>query len=669
MKSISDSETVKISSITMLAEFVCQNDWSQGIFKNNHRSIANFISASIIALDIDNDRDEKCTLEEAKDKYASYQHIIATSRNHQRVKNEGQSNEKPAVDRFRVILFLDRVITDAATYKETWLDLERKFPFIDPAAKDASRFWYACKDIVSTKETGELVPVITPEVDKSKETKQNNPTKLCEIKLIGVDDIQDPNDGVFDKEIIDWTLDILKKNGHGITTEYDNFLKLAMAFRSVDLTYDEVDKIFQLSSGHDYEKNRKIYDKLDPSDITFATAVHFAKQCMPVINEIACGDIIIKVESKHLQLNEAQKKFFELNNIPQDKYKDAVFGNYVTPASTVGFMQRIIVGGLERIGTIDTNFLKHFAGYGIHLSLEFINLYMQNRTEDDHQMCLEVLSNYNESNKENRVIVAEILEALHKIRLRDRLNVELEGDPFLIPKLPLPVSEEFVSKLDKVQNLHQLVTTLSDYNLYFNFDRNTLLSDDIAEHFYQFADEYLKTIVFEKTQGGERPKRDELEKRLVSDIKNEFRLKISGNTFNKTQDWLSKLSQLEQKELKNIISGDMFKDFCYMNNQGWLKLENPVGILTKMKQAPVIDCAGVLLLMQNFILTYNDIEQVDAERRQAEIDEFSEETMRIYKRLIKDLRNFKISKDVSFDIETILNSFEPIINPRLGILF
>ena len=56
--------------------------------------------------------------------------------------------------------------------------------------------------------------------------------------------------------------------------------------------------------------------------------------------------------------------------------------------------------------------------------------------------------------------------------------------------------------MDKVQNLRQLVTTLSDYNLYFNFDRNTLLSDDIAEHFYQFADEYLKTIVFEKTPGG-----------------------------------------------------------------------------------------------------------------------------------------------------------------------
>ena len=63
---------VELSSVKELAEFVCKNDWSQGVFKDNHRSKNNFLKAEIIALDIDNDEAEKCTLEEAKVKFASY---------------------------------------------------------------------------------------------------------------------------------------------------------------------------------------------------------------------------------------------------------------------------------------------------------------------------------------------------------------------------------------------------------------------------------------------------------------------------------------------------------------------------------------------------------------------------------------------------------------------
>ena len=175
----------KIKSMDQLKDFVCKHIWAHEVFKYNYRNSANFIKTDLIPLDIDNDGEQKCLLDEAKVKFAGYKHIIATSRTHQKIKHPGTSNEKPAVDRFRVILFLEKTITDAEIYKQTWLALEKQFPFVDPQTKDTARYWYPCKEIISIKESGKLVSVVysKPAINtKSQTSKTKTSIILPELK-------------------------------------------------------------------------------------------------------------------------------------------------------------------------------------------------------------------------------------------------------------------------------------------------------------------------------------------------------------------------------------------------------------------------------------------------------------------------------------------------------
>src|SRR5262249_40086906 len=86
------------------------------------------------------DIDSGLTVEEAKRilRDAGYAAILLGSRHHQKPKED-----KPACDRFRVILLLERRVTHTAEHGATWLQLNRLFGGrIDRAAKDASRFYF-----------------------------------------------------------------------------------------------------------------------------------------------------------------------------------------------------------------------------------------------------------------------------------------------------------------------------------------------------------------------------------------------------------------------------------------------------------------------------------------------------------------------------------------------
>lgn len=72
-------------------------------------------------------------------------------------------------------------------------------------------------------------------------------------------------------------LSLLKKNNNNIADSYDNFLKLAFAFKEANYTYDEVDEVFSNSIKYNYKENKKIYERLQPKSISFATAVEIAK--------------------------------------------------------------------------------------------------------------------------------------------------------------------------------------------------------------------------------------------------------------------------------------------------------------------------------------------------------------------------------------------------------
>jgi hypothetical protein len=72
------------------------------------------------------DVDEGMTLHEAVGTFKDYQHIIYTSKSHQKVKITSSGKHRPACDRFRVVLALDTPINDKDTWTATkhWLECE-----------------------------------------------------------------------------------------------------------------------------------------------------------------------------------------------------------------------------------------------------------------------------------------------------------------------------------------------------------------------------------------------------------------------------------------------------------------------------------------------------------------------------------------------------------------
>ena len=137
-------------------EIITNYNWSAcEKFTNDHRNKANATQTHILAFDID----EVLPMADAIKAVQHYKHIVATSGSHQVTKNPGASNEQPACDRYRVILFTETPIIDNDTNKEYFEHYGKKLfgNAIDQSTKDISRFWYSCVDIVSENETGALL--------------------------------------------------------------------------------------------------------------------------------------------------------------------------------------------------------------------------------------------------------------------------------------------------------------------------------------------------------------------------------------------------------------------------------------------------------------------------------------------------------------------------------
>lgn len=154
---------VEVNSLQEFVRLATKHNYSTGIFKDNYRNKANFIEAECIALDVDNeDPEDNYTIADAKERFADYRHIIMPSRSHQKEKN-GR-----VADRFRVILFLERPITDAKDFTATWVELLNYYPAADKACKDASRFYYPSPKAYSVNDQGRSWPVtqyVVPEVE------------------------------------------------------------------------------------------------------------------------------------------------------------------------------------------------------------------------------------------------------------------------------------------------------------------------------------------------------------------------------------------------------------------------------------------------------------------------------------------------------------------------
>jgi hypothetical protein len=142
----------EIDSFDGLAQLVTRETYSPSVFREGRRFIKNFDSADLIALDFDGG----LTLDAARVRFAEYRCIIGTTKSH------GKEKHGVVSDRFRVILFLSKSITDVETYYATIIDLMNRFPEADPACKDPARLFFKCVSIVYTNESGKLIDPVKP---------------------------------------------------------------------------------------------------------------------------------------------------------------------------------------------------------------------------------------------------------------------------------------------------------------------------------------------------------------------------------------------------------------------------------------------------------------------------------------------------------------------------
>ena len=139
-----------------LAHSLCNRVWSPSIFHDGVRKEANFKCSSVLGLDFD----DTISLEEAISLFSDYRFIIGTTRSH----TEG-------AHRFRVMLKLDRVITDPQDYRNIVKHYVSRF-HSDPSCKDCARFYYPCTKIIKIGLGATLPTQISLNTDKQTARKE-----------------------------------------------------------------------------------------------------------------------------------------------------------------------------------------------------------------------------------------------------------------------------------------------------------------------------------------------------------------------------------------------------------------------------------------------------------------------------------------------------------------
>lgn len=113
-------------------------------YRNNYRSIGNFLGANALPMDCDNDHSDVSALWITEDDIARFfpdvPYIIHYSRHH--MKPKGNRSARP---RFHVIFLID-LVTDPDAYVKLKQRLVAAFPFFDTNAVDAARFLFGTED-------------------------------------------------------------------------------------------------------------------------------------------------------------------------------------------------------------------------------------------------------------------------------------------------------------------------------------------------------------------------------------------------------------------------------------------------------------------------------------------------------------------------------------------
>ena len=119
-------------------------DYVCAAYKNSYRSNANFIRSNCLAVEIDNDHSENpedwIRPKDLREAFPDVTIGIHYSRNHMKVKNG-----RPARPKFHAFLEIENM-EDPDAYKAMKERVASAFPYVDPKALDAARFFFGTKD-------------------------------------------------------------------------------------------------------------------------------------------------------------------------------------------------------------------------------------------------------------------------------------------------------------------------------------------------------------------------------------------------------------------------------------------------------------------------------------------------------------------------------------------
>lgn len=123
-------------------------------FKDNYRSVNNFLGTSVAALDCDNDHSENkedwITYNKLAERFPDVRFIFYTSRHH--MKTKGSKSPRP---RFHILLPIER-ITSADEYVVLLNRLQKHLPVFDENTFDAARFFFGNKEAEVHFHEGEM---------------------------------------------------------------------------------------------------------------------------------------------------------------------------------------------------------------------------------------------------------------------------------------------------------------------------------------------------------------------------------------------------------------------------------------------------------------------------------------------------------------------------------
>ena len=119
---------------------ICTHDYVCASYKDNHRCKENFLSATCIPFDIDNDHSDKqedwLDIKDVSNFFYGVPFLVQYSRNH--MKQKGSKSPRP---RFHVIFPIDE-ITNEEEYRNLKVRIHSLFPYVDVQALDSARFFY-----------------------------------------------------------------------------------------------------------------------------------------------------------------------------------------------------------------------------------------------------------------------------------------------------------------------------------------------------------------------------------------------------------------------------------------------------------------------------------------------------------------------------------------------